>query len=231
MRVGSGIHSAINGKIGPGDVRGLRPGDERHHRRDLINTPIAAERCGGLLRYRPIARRGIQVRVDRTRLASSPSANFVPRTSRGSLWLRTSSQPRPATGAVPSLQNSIATSPRVACKSLASTCSITMLRSRAARAGSRPSTSPARRRGDPVGLDRRAERVGHLLRLGGRQDPQDDQGLHRRWHGRDGVPQVRGPVGLTSMNTGDRPERSDGGPDGDHQRTTRKRASNRLFRA
>jgi hypothetical protein len=28
--VGSGIHSAINGKIRPGNVRGLRTGDERH---------------------------------------------------------------------------------------------------------------------------------------------------------------------------------------------------------
>src|SRR5580698_10743427 len=28
--------------------------------------PIAVERCGGLLRHRPIARRGIQIRIDRT---------------------------------------------------------------------------------------------------------------------------------------------------------------------
>src|SRR6266849_800821 len=66
--VGSGIHSAINGKIRPGNVRRLRTGDERHQRGDLINTPIAVERCDGLLRHRPIARRGIQIRVDRTRL-------------------------------------------------------------------------------------------------------------------------------------------------------------------
>src|SRR6267143_3980598 len=64
--VGSGVHSAIDRKIRPGNVRGLRTGDERHHRGDLINMPIAVERCGGLLRYRPIARRGIQIRVDRT---------------------------------------------------------------------------------------------------------------------------------------------------------------------
>ena len=30
MCVGSGIHAAVNGKIRPGDVRGLRTGDERH---------------------------------------------------------------------------------------------------------------------------------------------------------------------------------------------------------
>ena len=66
--IASGIHSAINGKIRPGNVGGLRTGDERHQRGDLFNMPIAVERCGGLLRYRPIARRGIQIRVDRTRL-------------------------------------------------------------------------------------------------------------------------------------------------------------------
>src|SRR6266540_5725205 len=67
-RLWLGIHSAIHGKIRPGNVRGLRAGNERYHRGDLINTPVAVERCGGLLRHRPIARRGIQIRVDRTRL-------------------------------------------------------------------------------------------------------------------------------------------------------------------
>src|SRR6202521_275001 len=64
----SGIHPTINGKIRPGNVRGLRTGDERHRGGDLVNTPIAVERRGGLLRHCPIARRGIQIRVDRTRL-------------------------------------------------------------------------------------------------------------------------------------------------------------------
>src|SRR6202034_2097891 len=50
------IHSAIYGKICPGDVRGLRTGDKRHHRRDLIHKPVTIERCGGLLRHRPITR-------------------------------------------------------------------------------------------------------------------------------------------------------------------------------
>jgi hypothetical protein len=68
MCVGSGIHSAINGKIRPGNVGGLRTGDERHQGGDLFNMPISVERCGGLLRYRPIARGGIQIRVDWTRL-------------------------------------------------------------------------------------------------------------------------------------------------------------------
>src|SRR5258705_8452794 len=66
--VGSGIHSAIHGKIRPGNVRGLRTGDKRHQRSDLINAPEAVECCDSLLRYRPIARGGIQFRVDRTRL-------------------------------------------------------------------------------------------------------------------------------------------------------------------
>src|SRR5438093_11682549 len=64
--VGSGIHPAINGEIRAGNVRGLLTGDESHQRGDLINAPIAVERCGGLLRHRPLARRGIQIRVDRT---------------------------------------------------------------------------------------------------------------------------------------------------------------------
>src|SRR6202171_4022704 len=47
----SGIHPAINGKIRPGNVRGLRTGDERHRGGDLINMPVAVERGGGLLRH------------------------------------------------------------------------------------------------------------------------------------------------------------------------------------
>src|ERR1700693_20779 len=66
--VGSGNHSAIHVQIGPGYVRGLRTGDKCHPRGDLINVPIAAERCEGLLRYRPIARSWIRIRVDRSRL-------------------------------------------------------------------------------------------------------------------------------------------------------------------
>src|ERR1700751_1378394 len=66
--VGSGIHSAIHGEIRPGNVRGLRTGDKRHQRGDLIDAAKAVECCGGLLRYRPIARGGIQIGVDRTRL-------------------------------------------------------------------------------------------------------------------------------------------------------------------
>src|SRR5258708_6239766 len=64
----SSVHSAIDRKIRPGNVGGLRTGDERHQGGGLINAPIAVESCGGLLRHRPIARRGIQVRIDRTRL-------------------------------------------------------------------------------------------------------------------------------------------------------------------
>src|SRR5262249_23952142 len=64
----SGVHSAIHGKVRAGDVRRLRTGDERHQRSDLINVPVAVECCGGLQRYRPIARGGTQIRVDRARL-------------------------------------------------------------------------------------------------------------------------------------------------------------------
>src|SRR5882672_3820906 len=60
------IHPTIHGKIRPGNIRGLRTGDERHHRSDFINASVTVECCGGLLRYRPIARGGIQFRVDRT---------------------------------------------------------------------------------------------------------------------------------------------------------------------
>src|SRR3989442_12214626 len=66
LDIGSGIHPAINGEIRPGNVRGLRTGDERHQRGDLINMPIAVERCGDPLRNRPIARRGMQISVDWT---------------------------------------------------------------------------------------------------------------------------------------------------------------------
>src|SRR5579863_5550379 len=36
--------------------------------RDLVNIPVAVQCCGGLLRHGPIARCGIQIRVDRTGL-------------------------------------------------------------------------------------------------------------------------------------------------------------------
>src|SRR6266436_5749238 len=63
-----GIHSAIYGKICPGDVGRFRTGDKRHQCSDLINATEAVECGGGLLRHRPLARGGIQLRVDRTRL-------------------------------------------------------------------------------------------------------------------------------------------------------------------
>src|SRR5579863_8100422 len=66
--VGSSIHSAIDGKVRAGNVRGLGTCDKRHHRGDLIHTTVTVERCGGLLGHRPITRGGIQFGVDRTRL-------------------------------------------------------------------------------------------------------------------------------------------------------------------
>src|SRR5207253_1609196 len=64
----SGIHSAIHGKIRPSDVGRLRTGDKRDHGSDLIDAPEAVECGGGLLWHRPLARGGIQFRIDRTRL-------------------------------------------------------------------------------------------------------------------------------------------------------------------
>src|ERR1700686_3296933 len=64
--VGSGNHSAIHVKIRPGYVRGLRPGDKRYQRSDLINVPVPVECCEGPLRYRPIAIGGIRIRVNWT---------------------------------------------------------------------------------------------------------------------------------------------------------------------
>src|SRR2546426_9581243 len=64
----SGIHSAIHGKIRPRNVRGLRTGDKRHQRGNLINAPVAVERGDGLLRCRPIASGGIQIRVGPARV-------------------------------------------------------------------------------------------------------------------------------------------------------------------
>jgi len=66
--VDSGIHSTIHGQIRPGNVRGLRTGDERDHRGDLLSAAVAVKCSGGLLRHRPIASSGIQIRIDRTRL-------------------------------------------------------------------------------------------------------------------------------------------------------------------
>src|ERR1700745_3429496 len=63
---GLGIRSAVYGKIGPSDVGRLRTRDKRDHGSDLINVTVAAECGGGLLWRCPLARRGVQLRVDRT---------------------------------------------------------------------------------------------------------------------------------------------------------------------
>src|SRR5438132_116919 len=64
----SGIHSAIHGKIRPSDIGRLRTSDKRDHGSDLINATEAVECGGGLLWHCPLARGGIQLRVDRARL-------------------------------------------------------------------------------------------------------------------------------------------------------------------
>src|SRR4029077_9420013 len=66
--VRSGIHSAIHGKIRSRNVGGFRTREKRRHCGDLLSMAITVERGGGLLRYRPITRSGIQIRVDWTRL-------------------------------------------------------------------------------------------------------------------------------------------------------------------
>src|SRR5882762_11558139 len=68
VRLSSGVHSTIDGKVRSRDVGGFRTREKRCHCGDLLNMPIAIERGGGLLGYRPITRSGIQIRVDRTRL-------------------------------------------------------------------------------------------------------------------------------------------------------------------
>src|SRR5260370_7001602 len=70
--VGSGIHSAIHGKIRPGDVRGLRTGDKRHHRGELVHTPVTIEPSAGLLRHRPLPQPAISTPSSRTPPPLSP---------------------------------------------------------------------------------------------------------------------------------------------------------------
>ena len=52
----SGVRATVHRQVCAGNVRGLRTGNERHQRSDLIHMPIAVERRNGLLRRRPIAR-------------------------------------------------------------------------------------------------------------------------------------------------------------------------------
>src|SRR6202043_1052290 len=64
----SGVCATVAGQIRTGDVRGLRTSHERYQRGAFVNRSVAVERCIGLLGRGPIARGGIQIRVDRTRL-------------------------------------------------------------------------------------------------------------------------------------------------------------------
>ena len=68
MSFDSGVRAAVDGQVCTGDVRRLRTGHERYQRGDLVNLSVAVERCVGNLGRGPIARGGIQIRVDRTRL-------------------------------------------------------------------------------------------------------------------------------------------------------------------
>jgi hypothetical protein len=56
----SGVHAAIDGHA----RAGFRTCDECHHRGDLFHMPITIERGLSLLRHRPVARRGVQFRID-----------------------------------------------------------------------------------------------------------------------------------------------------------------------
>src|SRR5260370_17776163 len=63
------IHSAIHGKICPGDVGGFRTREKSRHCGDLLNMPIAVEGGAALLPYRPITRSTIKIRAYRTLFA------------------------------------------------------------------------------------------------------------------------------------------------------------------
>src|SRR5271169_2041127 len=82
----SGVRTTVDGQIRTGDVRGLRTGDERHQRGDLINMPIAVERCGGLLRHR------IMRSISSSVVSSNVFGMAVP-----ALFTSTSSPPNAAT--------------------------------------------------------------------------------------------------------------------------------------
>ncbi len=58
LRTALSVRSAINGKVCSGDVGGLRTGDERYQRGNLIDMSVTIERRDCLLRCCPIARGG-----------------------------------------------------------------------------------------------------------------------------------------------------------------------------
>jgi hypothetical protein len=62
------VRATVCSQIRAGDVRRLRASHERDQCDDFVNRSVAVERCVGLLGCRPIARRRIQIRVDRTGL-------------------------------------------------------------------------------------------------------------------------------------------------------------------
>jgi hypothetical protein len=64
----SGVHPAVHGQIRAGDVRGVGASYECNQRSDLVNVSVAVECSDGFLRYSPITRGRIQIRVDRARL-------------------------------------------------------------------------------------------------------------------------------------------------------------------
>src|ERR1700751_4362719 len=61
---GSGVGATVDGEIGAGDVGRLGAGDERYQCGNLVDSAVAFERCDGYLRGCPVARGGIEVRVD-----------------------------------------------------------------------------------------------------------------------------------------------------------------------
>src|SRR6266850_3596830 len=60
----SGVSAAIDCQVRAGDVGRFGTCDECHHRGDILNMSIALQRGHGLLRYRPITRGGVQIRLD-----------------------------------------------------------------------------------------------------------------------------------------------------------------------
>src|ERR1700733_586704 len=65
---GSGVGSAVDGEIGPGDVGGLGTGDEGYQGGDLVHGAVAVEGGDGFLGGCPFACGGIEIGVDGTGL-------------------------------------------------------------------------------------------------------------------------------------------------------------------
>ncbi len=90
----SGVCTTVDSQVRARDVGGFRSGDERYHRGDVIDMPVALQRRAGNLRLRPFAGSGIELRIGGTGLnivdgdcpASQPLAPVPARTSLPPPW-------------------------------------------------------------------------------------------------------------------------------------------------